>query len=100
MSRYRTEGGVVEAFKWTGGHDQTEDPEWIVKALKNGVATIFTNTKGDIRMNIKASRGNLMVCSGDYIILDSDGEMCPCKSDVFDENYEMIEEESEEEDNA
>lgn len=34
MAKYRKKPVVIEAFKWTGGPDQTEDPEWICEALR------------------------------------------------------------------
>ena len=34
MGRYRKKPVVIEAFKWTGGPAQLEDPEWIVDAIK------------------------------------------------------------------
>jgi hypothetical protein len=38
MSKFRKKPIVIEAFKWTGDQDQTEDPEWIIEAIRNGDA--------------------------------------------------------------
>lgn len=32
--KYRKKPVVVEAFQWFGDNRQTEDPEWIVRAIK------------------------------------------------------------------
>ena len=40
--KYRKKPVVIEAFKWTGEPDQTEDPEWIIAAIKKGIVT-FSN---------------------------------------------------------
>jgi hypothetical protein len=34
MSSWRAKPAVVKAFRWTGGLDQQEDPEWIVAAIE------------------------------------------------------------------
>ncbi len=31
-----------------------------------------------------------VVCPGDYIIKDVEGEFCPCKPDIFEEIYEKL----------
>ena len=36
--KYRKKPVEIEAFQWTGGPDQEEDPEWIIEAIKRGYA--------------------------------------------------------------
>ena len=38
--KYRKKPVVIEAFKWTGGQDQIEDPQWIIDAIKNNIHVI------------------------------------------------------------
>ena len=84
MAKYRKLPVVIEAFQWTGGPDQTEDPEWIVEALDSGAVTIvypnlFINTlKGETKADV-----------GDWIIKGIQGELYPCKPSVFDKTYEL-----------
>lgn len=33
--RYTKKPITVDAFKWTGGSNQAEDPDWILEAMKN-----------------------------------------------------------------
>lgn len=82
---------MIEAFKWTGGPDQTEDPDWIVEAMKNGICKIETWAGGPtIRMKIRTLEGEIYADQGDYIIRGIKGELYPCKPDIFAETYESV----------
>lgn len=97
MAKYRKKPVVIEAFKWTGGHDQTEDPTWIVEALKTGEATIVgTSDMKVCVMQIKALEGTMTASPGDYIIKGVQGEICPCKPDIFEKTYVSVDEASNE----
>lgn len=91
MAKYRKKPVVIEAFKWTGGHDQTEDPTWIVQALKTGEATIVgTSDMKVCVMQIKTLEGTMTASPGDYIIKGIQGEIYPCKPDIFEQTYESV----------
>lgn len=96
MAKYRKKPVIVEAFKWTGGPDQTEDPEWIVKALKKpqfqeGSARIVQiNPSDPVQMEIFTSEGRHNAKVGDYIIQGIKGEIYPCKPDIFEQTYELV----------
>ena len=81
--KYRKKPVVIEAFRWTGGLDQTEYPEWIVEAVKKGKITF-----ADGKMLIETLEGTMTASPGDYTILGMKGEIYPCKPDIFDETYE------------
>jgi len=40
---------------------------------------------------ISTLEGNLVASPGDYIIRGIDGEYYPCKPDIFNETYELLE---------
>lgn len=86
MGKYRKRPVVVEAFKWTGDENQTEDPEWIVEAIRKG-SVWFT----DQGMVIKTLEGEHLARPGDYIIRGIKGELYPCKPEIFKETYEKVE---------
>ena len=86
MSTWRKKPLVIEAFKWTGGPDQTEDPEWAVEAVKSGV--IFFEGK---MMKIDTLEGTFQVSPGDYVIKGINGELYPCKPDIFEKTYAKVE---------
>lgn len=86
MAKYRKKPVVIDAFKWTGGPDQIEDPEWIVSRMKMGQVSF-----ADGRMFIKTLEGIMEAQPGDYIIRGIKGEIYPCKPDIFEATYEAAE---------
>jgi hypothetical protein len=95
--KYRKKPVVIEAFKWTGGPDQTEDPEWIIEALKDGTVVIpnyewSMARHGFLVMEINTLEGVMIAKEGDYIIKGVQGEIYPCKPDIFEATYESVKE--------
>lgn len=78
----------IEAFKWTGGIDQTEEPEWIVKAIKDGVVSFRGEGTPKVHMLIDTLEGVMTAQVGDYIIKGVHGEFYACKPNIFEETYE------------
>lgn len=89
MAIFRKKPVVIEAFKWTGGPDQTEDPLWIVEAIKDGRVSFDKSPQGDPRMVIKTLEGTMIALSGEWIIKGVKGELYPCKPDIFALTYEI-----------
>lgn len=83
MSRFRKKPVVIEAFQWTGGPDQTEDPVWIVDAIKAGTVRVQ-----DPVLVIDTLEGAMRANVGDWIIKGVKGEIYPCKPDIFAATYE------------
>lgn len=92
MAKYRKKPVVIEAFKWTGDEHQTEDPIWIIEAMRN--RKVWFNNLGTEKVNleIETLEGNHIANRGDYIIMGVKGELYPCKSDIFEMTYELVEE--------
>lgn len=88
--KFRKKPVVIEAFKWTGGPDQTEDPIWIVQAIKeNKVFFVNTGTE-DVELCIATLEGVMTAKQGDFIIQGIKGEIYPCKPDIFEATYEAV----------
>jgi hypothetical protein len=85
MGFYRKKPVVIEAFKWTGGPDQTEVPEWMIEKLKYGDAYFLAPNN---EFYIKTLEGDHRVNVGDFIIKGVKGEIYPCKPDIFEMTYE------------
>lgn len=81
---------TIECFKWTGGPDQTEDPEWAVEAIKRGNMYFISDMSGEVHMIIKTLEGKIVADRGDYIIKGVHGELYPCKPDIFAETYDIV----------
>ena len=89
MAHYRKKPVVIEAFKWTGGPDQEEDPVWICNAIKAGEVTFKHRGTSQVVLIIKTLEGDMIAQRGDFIILGVKGEIYPCKPDIFEETYEV-----------
>lgn len=85
--KYRKKPVVIEAFQWTGAPDQTEDPEWIIAAIRNGTVSFVKEPFG---MLIDTLEGTHRANPGDYIIQGIQGELYPCKPDIFKATYEPV----------
>jgi len=88
MSLWRKKPIVIEAFRWTGDDEQTEDPIWIVQAIKDGKAWFSFKTG---QFMIATLEGNHAANPGDWIIKGVQGELYPCKPDIFAATYESAE---------
>lgn len=92
MSKYRKKPVVIEAFKWTGGINQEEDPIWIVEAIKKGEVLVKKEEiDGNIYLVINTLEGAMVANVGDYVIRGIQGEIYPCKPDIFEATYERVE---------
>lgn len=86
MAKFRKKPVVIEAFCWTGGHDQEEDPEWIVAKIEAGEVHFLGDT-----MAIGTLEGVMRANPGDWVIQGVNGEVYPCKPDIFEKTYEKVE---------
>jgi hypothetical protein len=106
--KYRSkQGEIVDAFRWTGGPDQTEDPEWIVAAIRSGHVTFthasriasvdamayvpgskFNGTLGAVNMHVSYKSGWMTAVTGDYIVRHADGTITPTSRSAFEDEYE------------
>lgn len=89
--KYRKRPVTIDAFRWTGGPDQEEDPEWIVKAISDGIVYIEGGGTPQVRLSIYTLEGRISGSPGDYIIRGVKGEIYPCKPDIFEQTYERVE---------
>lgn len=89
--RYRKKPVVVDAFQLTRYVDMVA-PDWFTKAVNeekvfidrsivDGAARIYGCT---VMTHEEQMRAKL----GDYIIRGVNGELYPCKSDIFEKTYE------------
>ena len=90
MGQFRKKPVVIEAFMWTGDQNQTEDPEWIVRAIKEGQVWFAHAGSDHCKMFINTLEGVHEASLGDYIIQGVKGELYPCKPDIFKMTYEEV----------
>ena len=87
MGMYRKKPVVIEAFRWTGGPDQTEDPEWIVEAIRAGDVRFENAGTPEVAMMIDTLEGTHRANQGDWIIKGVKGELYPVKEEIFRATY-------------
>lgn len=90
MAQYRKKPVVIEAFQWTGGPDQTEDPVWACEAVRDGRITFGPCIDGrdGNQIIIHTLEGTMRGDVGYYIIKGVMGELYPCNPEIFEATYE------------
>jgi hypothetical protein len=80
--KFKSKTHTIEAFKWTGGPDQTEDPEWILEPIKNKSVKVYKHG-----VDIKTADGLQTAHVGDYIVKDGN-KIYPLTEAALLEKYE------------
>lgn len=88
--KFRKKPIVIDAFQWTGGPEQTDDPEWIVEAIKACLVTFENVGTPNVCLVISTKEGLMRANQGDWIIRGILGEIYPCKPDVFAASYDAV----------
>ena len=87
--KYRKKPVEIEAFCFNGiivdSEGRCAAPGWAVDALEN--ETLFYD-EGELY--IKTLEGNMKATIGDYIIQGVQGEIYPCKPNIFVQTYEPL----------
>lgn len=90
MVQYRKKPVVIEAFEWTGDREQKDDPVWITEAIEKGRVYFINPGTEKVIMAIETLEGTMHGSRGDYIIKGIQGEIYPCKADIFEATYEEV----------
>lgn len=86
--KFRKKPVVIEAFQWTGGPNQPEDPVWACEAIRAGSVRFENVGTPDVALLIDTLEGTHRANQGDWIIRGVKGELYPCKPDIFEATYE------------
>ena len=89
--KFRKKPIVIEAFKWTGDHNQTEDPVWICDKIRSKEVYFRNDRTPDVLLIVRTLEGEMIANLGDWIIQGVKGEVYPCKPDIFEATYERVE---------
>jgi len=101
MAKYRKKPVVIEAFQMTKARrqDNSEWPSWLSQAWQKLHAEIgalypenFPNSDGTDRLRIKTLEGDQLVSWDDFIIQGVQGEIYPCKPEIFHKTYDLVNE--------
>ena len=92
MAKYRKKPVVIDAFQLNERGLVGED--WFWDAVSEN--KIITHSFGKWNLSpawceIKTLEGTMVAKAGDYIIRGIQGEIYPCKADIFEDTYELVE---------
>ena len=90
MPKFRKKPVVIEAFKVGSTNIY---PDWLHDAISEGVVwTRGTTGWGDAftSADIRTLEGTMTAGEGDWIIRGVNGELYPCKPDIFEKTYELV----------
>lgn len=94
MPKYRKKPVEIEAFKYDGdliGSDgKYYVPDWAVIAFKSRELFYKPGFNSPSELYIKTLEGDMHVSVGDYVIKGVQGELYPCKPDIFEQTYEEV----------
>ena len=88
MGKYKKKPVIVEAFELKTGENV---PEWFKEAAIMG--TIIEQRINPIEgttILIRTLEGEMTAREGDFIIKGIEGEIYPCKKDIFKKTYEEV----------
>lgn len=85
--KYRKKPVVIEAFEYMGKDKDILNniPVWGKTAYEKGILYFKYN-----ELYVKTLEGNHHASVGDYIIQGVNGELYPCKPDIFEKTYEQL----------
>ena len=96
--KYRKKPIVIEAFQYDGDLMNSEGeyyvPDWAVDAFINDVLLYDCKTKKNkppYELYVNTLEGKMLVNVNDYVIRGVNGELYPCKPDIFEKTYEIVE---------
>ena len=96
--KFRKKPVVIDAFHWVGLVPDPAEPAWFREKVKDGevlMELIWDDDEGclrDVKLEITTLEGVMTASMGDWIIQGVNGEIYPCKPDIFEKTYEKVEE--------
>jgi len=91
MPKFRKKPVIVEAIqlRWDTWNEMCDHAD--VGKLVDRKPEGITLAGGKIGLNIPTLEGLMQANEGDWIIKGVEGELYPCKPDIFEKTYELME---------
>lgn len=87
IGRYRKRPVVIDAVQFTEGQ---AFPDWLTDARMAGKVTVHLEIPGGNYLIIDTLEGKMRADQDDWIIRGIQGEIYPCKPDIFAASYEAV----------
>jgi len=89
--KYRKKPVVIEAVQYTGKTMAMADvPQWLIDAMFDRTVRPSTDENAK-ELKVSTLEGVRTVSVDDWIIREINGEIYPCKPDIFADTYEAAE---------
>jgi hypothetical protein len=88
--KFRKKPVVIEAWQFNG-EDGTDWPEWLHDYGTTDGAVCYWDANPIPHISIPTLEGRMIANRGDWIICGIKGEVYPCKPDIFEATYELVE---------
>ena len=96
MSKYRKKPVVIEAVQWSGNSNQSEIEKFVGRPLERELQSDTAYEAGQgaplFYLIIPTLEGDMKASAYDYIIKGINGEVYPCKPEIFDKTYDLVNE--------
>jgi len=89
MALYKKRPIIIEAFEYFSDYSDNM-PKWFVEAWQDGRVMITAKSKSTTLTVIRTLEGDMTVNEGDFVIQGVNGELYPCKPDIFYKTYEAV----------
>jgi hypothetical protein len=89
MQKYRKKPIVIEAVQWTGTQASWEVVASFLSVPVHG--TGVSDGVDNLKVEIYTLEGPIYASVGDWIIKGLKGEFYPCRRDIFEASYELVE---------
>lgn len=86
--KFKKKPVVIEAYKFENKVGSDTRPGWLHQAIKDGI--VYYQGGKEEHLTIETLDGKMKVNIGDFIIKGVNGELYPCKPDIFEKTYEVV----------
>jgi hypothetical protein len=80
----------IEAFQWTGGPEQSDDPEWAATAINAGLISFEGEGSDHLRIVVQTREGVQWARPGTWVAKGVEGELYLIQPELFEKLYEPV----------
>lgn len=88
--KYRKRPLEIDAFQIKPAMKNSELPHWALEAMANGKLRLARLSQSTLLVEVTTLEGEMKCGYGDWVIRGIEGELYPCKRDIFEKSYESV----------